>query len=58
MWEYRTYGCLQCGLSIDRKLNAALNLQREARRMLVEALHVPVPDSGARSDVKLPVEPM
>ena len=28
-----------------------------ARRILAEGLHVPVPDSGERSDVKLPVEP-
>jgi hypothetical protein len=52
--QYRTYCCLKCGLIIDRDLNAALNLEREARRILVEVLHVPVPDSGARSDVKLP----
>src|SRR5215469_7348260 len=56
--KYRTSCCLQCGLSIDRDLNAALNLECEARRLLVEVLHVPVPDSGARPDVKLPVEPM
>src|SRR5215469_12650008 len=52
--KYRTYCCLRCGLSIDRDLNAAINLEREARRILVEVLHVPVPDSGARPDVKLP----
>lgn len=45
--KYRTYCCLKCGLSIDRDLNAAINLEREARRMLVEVLHVPVPDSGS-----------
>ena len=52
--KYRTYCCLKCGLQIDRDLNAAINLEREARRILVEGLHVPVPDSGERSDVKLP----
>ena len=56
--KYRTYCCLKCGLTIDRDLNAAINLEREARRILVEGLHVPVPESGARSDVQLPVEPM
>lgn len=45
--KYRTYCCLKCGLVIDRDLNAAINLEREARRILVEALHVPVPDSGS-----------
>src|SRR5215472_8738083 len=45
--QYRTYGCLNCGLNIDRDLNAAINLEREARRILVEVLHVPVPDSGS-----------
>ena len=45
--KYRTYCCLKCGLSIDRDVNAALNLEREARRILVEWLRVPVPDSGS-----------
>ncbi len=31
--KYRTYICLQCGLHIDRDLNAAINLEREARRL-------------------------
>jgi putative transposase len=52
--QYRTYCCLKCGLNMDRDLNAAINLEREARRILVEGLCVPVPDTGARSDVKLP----
>src|SRR5215469_4590978 len=45
--QYRTYCCLNCGLTIDRDLNAAINLEREARRLLVEGLHVPVPDTGS-----------
>lgn len=32
--KYRTYHCLVCGLVIDRDLNAAINLEREARRHL------------------------
>ena len=45
--KYRTYGCLKCGFVMDRDVNAAINLEREARRMLVEVLHVPVADSGS-----------
>ncbi|GLV53883.1 hypothetical protein KDH_07340 [Dictyobacter sp. S3.2.2.5] len=45
--KYRTYCCLKCGLVMDRDLNAALNLEREARRILQEALLVPVVDSGS-----------
>ena len=45
--QYRTYCCLKCGLTIDRDLNAAINLEREACRILVEVLHVPVPDTGS-----------
>jgi putative transposase len=45
--KYRTYCCLKCGLVIDRDLNAAINLEREARRILREVLHLPVPDSGS-----------
>jgi putative transposase len=45
--KYRTYCCLKCGLVIDRDLNAAINLEHEARRILVEVLHVPVADSGS-----------
>lgn len=45
--KYRTYCCLKCGLVIDRDLNAAINLEREARRMLVEVFQVPVSDSGS-----------
>ena len=45
--KYRTYCCLKCGFVMDRDLNAAINLEREARRMLVEVLHVPVADSGS-----------
>ena len=45
--KYRTYCCLKCGKSLDRDLNAAINLEREARRILGEVLHVPVPDSGS-----------
>jgi len=45
--KYRTYCCLKCGLVIDRDLNAAMNLEQEARRILGEVLHVPVADSGS-----------
>jgi putative transposase len=45
--QYRTYCCLKCGLTIDRDLNAAMNLEREARRLLDEGRHVPVPDIGS-----------
>jgi transposase len=45
--KYRTYCCLKCGFVMDRDLNAAINLEREARRILVEVLHVPVADSGS-----------
>lgn len=45
--KYRTYCCLKCGLVMDRDLSAAINLEREARRILVEVLHVPVADSGS-----------
>jgi putative transposase len=45
--KYRTYCCLKCSLIIDRDLNAAINLEREAHRILVEVLHVPVPDIGS-----------
>ncbi|HZR43055.1 MAG TPA: transposase [Ktedonobacteraceae bacterium] len=45
--KYRTYCCLKCDLVIDRDLNAAINLEREARRILGEVLHVPVSDSGS-----------
>jgi putative transposase len=45
--KYRTYCCLKCGLVVDRDLNAAINLEREARRILVEVLNVPVVDSGS-----------
>jgi putative transposase len=45
--KYRTYCCLKCGLNIDRDLNAAINLEREARRILVEGLCVPVLDTGS-----------
>jgi putative transposase len=45
--KYRTYCCLKCGLVMDRDLNAAINLEHEARRVLVEVLHVPVADSGS-----------
>ena len=45
--KYRTFCCRKCGLVIDRDLNAAINLEREARRILREVLHVPVPDSGS-----------
>jgi len=45
--KYRTYGCLKCGLRIDRDLNAAINLEREAHRILGEGLHAPVPDIGS-----------
>ncbi len=31
--KYRTYICLVCGLVIDRDLNAARNLEQEARRL-------------------------
>jgi putative transposase len=45
--KYRTYCCLKCGLVMDRDLNAAINLEREARRILLEVLNVPVADSGS-----------
>ncbi len=45
--KYRTYCCLKCGLVMDRDLNASINLEREARRILGEGLHVPVADSGS-----------
>jgi putative transposase len=45
--KYRTYCCLKCSLIIDRDVNAAINLEREARRMLGEGLHVPVLDIGS-----------
>ena len=45
--KYRTFCCLKCGLIIDRDLNAAINLEREAHRLLVEVLHVPAPDIGS-----------
>jgi putative transposase len=45
--KYRTYCCLMCGLVIDRDLNAAINLEREARRILRDVFKVPVPDSGS-----------
>jgi len=45
--KYRTYICLKCGLVIDRDLNAAINLEREACRILRDVLHVPVPDTGS-----------
>ncbi|GCE09809.1 RNA-guided endonuclease InsQ/TnpB family protein [Dictyobacter aurantiacus] len=45
--KYRTYCCLKCGVVIDRDLNAARNLEREACRMLGEAIRVPVVDSGS-----------
>jgi putative transposase len=32
--KYRTYICMACGLTIDRDLNAAINLEYEARRIL------------------------
>ena len=32
--KYRTYICMACGLTIDRDLNAAINLEDEARRIL------------------------
>ncbi|GER91880.1 hypothetical protein KDW_60420 [Dictyobacter vulcani] len=32
--KYRTYCCLKCGLLMDRDLNAAINLERECRRLL------------------------
>lgn len=32
--KYRTYICMACGLTIDRDLNAAINLEHEARRIL------------------------
>ncbi len=31
--KYRTYTCCYCGLVIDRDLNAAINLEHEARRL-------------------------
>lgn len=45
--KYRTFICLHCGLVIDRDLNAAINLEREARRILRDVWKVPVPDSGS-----------
>jgi putative transposase len=45
--KYRTYCCLKCGLVMDRDLNAAINLERETRRILVEVLNVPVAAIGS-----------
>jgi putative transposase len=56
--KYRTYCCLKCNLIIDRDLNAAINLEREARRIFAERLHIPVLDSGSGRTENLPVEPM
>jgi putative transposase len=39
--KYRTYLCLKCGLVIDRDLNAALNLEQEARRLVLLRPSVP-----------------
>ena len=32
----RTFGCLQCGLIMDRDLNAAINIAREGQRLVAE----------------------
>ncbi len=45
--KYRTFICMKCGVMIDRDLNAAINLEREARRIVRDVLHLPVPDSGS-----------
>jgi putative transposase len=45
--KYRTYCCLKCGLSIDRDLNAAINLEREARRILALEHGAPVQGNGS-----------
>ena len=45
--KYRTYCCLKCNLIIDRDLNAAINLECEAHRILQDVLHIPVPDIGS-----------
>ena len=44
--KYRTYTCLHCGLVIDRDLNAAINLEREAVRILAMESCAPVSDTG------------
>src|SRR5215469_9989693 len=45
--KYRTYCCLKCGLNIDRDLNAAINLEREARRILALEQGAPVQGNGS-----------
>lgn len=58
--KHRTYQCQQCGLVIDRDLNAALNLWWFATEQLRQ-LHAESWPSWAvatTDDVKAPVEPM
>lgn len=43
--KHRTYTCLKCGLVIDRDLNAAINLEREAQRIIAFEGHGTVLDS-------------
>jgi putative transposase len=45
--RYRIYRCLKCGLVIDRDLNAAINLEREARRILTLEQRAPVQGNGS-----------
>ena len=45
--KYRTSCCLKCGLNIDRDLNAAINLEREARRILALEQGAPVQGNGS-----------
>ena len=58
--KHRTYQCQQCGLIIDRDLNAALNLWWFATQQLRQLLAESWPSWAVATtdDVKAPVEPM
>ncbi|MBD3261220.1 MAG: transposase [Candidatus Altiarchaeales archaeon] len=44
--DERTYHCSECGLVIDRDLNAALNIREEGLRILRESNSQVSPDQG------------